>query len=275
MKKTTPSKFMAGWAVVTACLVAIPTLASNTPQVESLKKNLKAVSVLEMPAKAADLVSAATSDEREVTAMAVILAAVELKPAAIAPVVGAVSRVAPDAAPSVAATAAMRQPKQAGAITKAAAAAAPGQAAKIAGAVCKQVPTKYNEVAIAAFQAVPGAGKEILNAVVLAVPSLKPFIERSSTDAAGNALVVPAVIADTEQLLATAAVAQKISSDQILTRDTAASSASLPKYEPMAAPMGPPVVGPPFTPVSGSPTEMNRTNTVEVPPGGGRNYSGS
>jgi hypothetical protein len=272
---TITSKSMAAWAVLTACLIAIPALASKAPQVESLKKNLKAVPVLEMPATAAGLVSAATTDEREATAMAVIQAAAELRPAAIVSVVGAVVRALPDSASAIAATAAAKQPKQAGAIAKAAAAAAPGQAAKVVWAVCRQVPTQYNVVAVAVFQAVPGAGREILSAVSLAVPSLKPFIDRASTDSSGHALPVPTVIAETEQLVGTTAVAQRVSAEKLLTLNTTVSSSSMPKFEPMSLMGPPPVVGPPFTTPAGTPTEFSRTNTIIVPIGQGRNYSGS
>lgn len=272
--KMTHSKSMAAWAVVTACLIAIPAFASKAPQVESLKKSLKAVPVVEMPAKAAELVSAAATDEREATATSVIQAVAELKPAAVVSVVGAVVRALPDSASAIAAAAAAQQPKLAGAITKAAASAAPGQAAKIVWAVCKQVPTKYNDVAIAAFQAAPGAGKEILSAVSVAVPSLKAFIDRTSTDSSGRTLPVPTVIAETEQLVGTTAVAQRVSAEKFLTQNTDASPSTTPKFEAMPLMGPPPVVGPVFTPLSGTPTEINRTNTVQVPPGGGRNYSG-
>jgi hypothetical protein len=39
---------------------------------------------------------------------------------------------------------------------------------------------------------------------------------------------------------------------------------------PAFAALPPPSVGPPFTPLGGTPTELNRTNTGQIPPGGVR-----
>jgi hypothetical protein len=131
--------------IMAAVLLALPALASKAPQVEALKKSLKAVPVLEMPAKAAQLVSEAKADEREFVAVTVVVAAAQIRPAAIAAVVGAVVRVVPELAPSVAVAAVTQQPKQASEITQAAAAAAPSQAGKIVSAVTQKASRKNDE----------------------------------------------------------------------------------------------------------------------------------
>jgi len=217
--KTTYLGSLKRLVITSALIAALPAFASKTPQVEGIKKSLSAVPVLEMPAKAAQLVSETSAADRSAMSLAVIQAVSQLKPTAIAPVVGAVVRVIPDEAASIAALATKLQPKQASAITRAAVAAAPSQTGKIVAAVCKQAPKKYDEVATAAIQVAPGAGKEISEAVALTLPERKAEV---------------------------------------------ASIVSL---------AGPPVVGPPFTSVPGSPTEIGRTNAVLVPPGGGREYS--
>ena len=154
--KTKLVNALTGSVVAAALLFALPALAGKAPQVEALKKSLKAVPVLELPAKAAQLVSEATTDERESVALGVVVAVAQFKPAALASVVGAVVRVAPDLAVAIAKTAASLQSKQAGAITQAAAMAAPGQMDKIVSAVAQTQETAAETVAPPAAPPVVG-----------------------------------------------------------------------------------------------------------------------
>jgi len=210
--KTTLLNSLTGWVATTALLVALPAMAIKAPQVEALKKSLKSVPVLEMPAKAAQAVTEAKVDERDSVALAVIVAAAQVKPAALVPVVSAVIRVVPELAADIASTAVAQQPKQAGAITQAAVAAAPSQADKIVRAVAAAQPLPSSKVA-----------------------------ETASMPPSGPPVVLPLV---------------------------------LPSGPPTPMPLaGPPVVGGPFTGLPETPTDINRTNTVVVPPGGGRDYS--
>jgi hypothetical protein len=164
-----------------ACLTTSTAYAGKSPQLELFKKELRAVSAAEMPAKAAQLVSQAKPEARATTAENVVSAVFAVRPVALIAAVSAIARANPDVASVAAAKAATLQPKQSAAIALAAADAAPAQAGKINEAVSK-------------------AG-----APVGALP--------------------------------------------------------------------PPTVGPPFTPAPLTPTEINRGNTTEVPPGGGRNYA--
>jgi hypothetical protein len=200
--------------------------AGKVSDLDFARKELRAVTTAEIPAKAAQICSRAKSAEAVATAQAVVTAAIEFRPATAVAVVGAIARQSPELAADVAARAASLRPKEAAAIARAAAGAVPAQAAKIVAAVCKVIPAKYNnDVATAVSKEVPNASKEIFAA---------------ATPTGGEPKTV------------------------------ASAPVSAPKFS--VAP--PPSVGPPFTEPIAPPTELNRTNTAEIPPGGGRNYSG-
>jgi hypothetical protein len=251
---------------VTAVAVAILlganlAFAAKTSPVDLAKKELRSVPTAEMPAKAASLVGQAKPEAAEATAETVVTAAVELKSAAAVAVVSAIARQNNDLAPAAAAKAASLRPKEAAVIARAAAGAAPTQAAKIVYAVCKVVPDKYTLVATAVAQVAPSAAKEILAAVTSAVPALKPFVERATSRDQNEPVGV--IMAQTESLVNETARFAKISAATIIASTT-----------PAYGPLPPPQPGPPFTPYSGSPTELNHNATIEIPPGGGRNYFG-
>jgi hypothetical protein len=235
--------------------------AAKTSPVDLAKKELRTVPTAELPAKAASLVAQAKPETAEATVETVVTAAVQLKSAAAVAVVSAIARQNAGLAATAAARAASLQPKEAALIARAAAGAAPAQAGKIVYAVCKAVPTKYTLIATAVAQAVPAATNEILAAVNSAVPALKPFVERATSRDQNQSVGV--IMAHTDNLLKETAQAAKVSTETIL-------ASSTPAY----GPLPPPQVGPPFTPYSGSPTELDHNASVEIPPGGGRNYFG-
>lgn len=235
--------------------------AAKTSPVDLAKKELRTVPTAEMPAKAASMVAQAKPEAGESTAETVVAAAIELKSAATIAVVGAIARQNTELAPAAAAKAASLRPKEAELIARAAAGAAPAQAAKIAQAVCKVAPAKYALIATAVAQAVPSASKEIVAAVVTAVPALKPFVDQAASRDQNQPVGV--IMAHTQSLVKATAQSAKVSPETIIASAT-----------PAYSPLPPPVTGPPFTPYSGSPTELNHNATVEIPPGGGRNYFG-
>lgn len=246
-----------------ALLSANLAFAGKVSPIDLAKKELRSVPTAEMPAQAAKLVSQAKSDVAETTAETIVTAALEVKSAAALAVVSAISRQNGELAPVVAAKAASLQPKSAAAIARAAAAAAPAQAAKIAYAVCKVAPAQYATIATAIAQVAPTATKEILASVTSAVPALVPFVERATSRGQDQPMGV--IMAQTQSLVKTTAQTAKVTPDVILASTT---SGRAPAYLP------PPTVGAPFTQSSGSPTELNHNGTIELPPGGGRNYFG-
>lgn len=260
MKNTELTKKITS-AAVAVLLSANLAFAAKTSPVDLAKNELRSVPTAELAAKAASLVAQAKPDVAETTTETVVTAAVELKSAAAVAVVSAIARQNNELAPIAAAKAASLRPKEVAQIARAAAGAAPTQAGKIVHAVCKALPTKYALIATAVAQAVPSARQEILAAVASAVPALKPFIERTTTRDQNESM--GAIMAQTEGLVKKTASYANVSTETVITSTT-----------PAYAPLPPPAVGPPFTPFSGTPTEVDHNATVEVPTGGGRNYFG-
>ncbi len=230
--------------------------ASTSPQVASARKTLKGLPAVEMPAKAAQMIAAASAEDREATLGYVITAALELRPTSILPVVGAVARQTPEVAAATAVKAAAIQPKKLSEIAAAAAAAAPKQAGNIVEALCKAAPAKYSVVASSVARAVPSASQQIVAAVKVAVPSVKPLVERATSDLAQDASVA-AIMLRSELLQSSAAR----SSESVV------ASAS-------PTPVGPPTVGEPYNPLPGGPEIIYTPgSTKPVPEGGDRDYS--
>lgn len=273
MKRNPITIFLGVAALSAGCFASTSGFAITASQVEGIKSALSLASVPEMPATAAQLVSAAKADEREGVAQAAVRAVLETKPALAGAMVNAIAKTSPDVAAATAVAAAVKQPKQIGIITKAAVSGAPTRAGSIVAALCKQFPAKYNLIALAADEAAPLAGKEILNAVAANVPFVSLFIE-STIGAAGSQLSVAKVISDTDKMVADSAATLKSSPDQLLApAGTLAKASTAPEQHFSAIALPAPTVAPPYVAPSGSPTTISSTNTVVVDPGAGRNYS--
>jgi hypothetical protein len=244
-----------------ALLVAGNSFAKDAPKANPFTKVLTAVPAAELPAKAADLVSQAKAADRQEATINVVKAALSINPAAAPAIVGAIARAVPEMASLAAGTAAAQQPKQAAAIAKAAAAAAPLQAGAIVRAVCRAVPREYRSIAIAVSQVAPEAGQEIVNGVTSAVPGLKPSIEKVLAGYGGN---VPSVAVTLDQ----AAQATVVSETGTPTVPTSAASGVM-RGASMARG---PAVGPPYIPLTTTPTAVTPGTSGQVP-GGGRNYA--
>jgi hypothetical protein len=247
-----------------AFLAAGNAFGKDPPKANPFNEVLAAVPAAELPAKAADLVSHARARDRQATTINVVNSAVAMNPAAAPAIVGAIARAVPDMASVAAGAAATLQPKQASAIAKAAAAAAPSKAGKIVTAVCRVVPNEYRNIALAVAQAVPAAGKEIVNAVAAALPGLKPAIENTLAGYGGNV----ASVADTLDQAAKATPVNLISGPAV------PPATALPAGQPLGgAPMARgPAVGPPYHPLTQTPTNVTPGTSGQVPTGG-RDYA--
>jgi hypothetical protein len=218
----------------------------------AVKEALSKVTVMEIPAKAADLVAQAPVAQRDATAVDVVKISLQKNPTIAPAVVGTIVRKSPETAPVVAATAASLQPKQAKLIAQAAASAAPTKAREIVKSVCKLFPKESREIAVAVAQVAPKQAQEILAGVADAAPELKTAIEQAVAGY-GSQLTVGGVM------------------------DRVSSPASTPALPPVAA--GPsatgagrgPSVQPPYLPLSGTPNNVPPTSG-DVPPGG-RDYA--
>jgi hypothetical protein len=269
MKKTT------SFALSVAVLVASVSFAKDAPKANPFTEVLASVPSAELPAKASDVVQHAKSRERTDATADVVKAALGINPAAAPAVVGSIASGTPTMASVAAGVAAAEQPKQAAAIAKAAAAAAPAQARRIVLAVCRSVPNAYREIAVAVSQTVPSANKEILNGVAAAIPGLKPYIDQAMVGLAGNASSVSGVLDQASRLAQTTTGPSAAS----IVAGTPTATATANSGGPIAAgtPLGGasvrgPAQGPPYTPLTTTPTNVSSGNTGAVPPGG-RNYA--
>jgi len=252
-------------ALGVALLAACNSFGKDAPKSNPFTEALMTVPAAELPVRAADLVAHAKSRDREATTINVVKAALSVNPAAAPSVVAAIARAVPAMAPVAAATAAAEQPKQAAAIAKAAAAAAPSKARKIVAAVCRAVPNEYRSIAVAVSQAVPDDSKAILAAVADALPGLKPSIQSVLAGYGGN---VPSVADTLDQAARSSPVASASPSVP-----TIASSPAIAGGGAVAAPRARgPAIGPPYIPLSTTPTNVTPGTSGQVPTGG-RNYA--
>ena len=109
-----------------AVILAAQSLYAEGSADARIAKALKGVSTLELPAKASSLVEAATLQNKQSVALAVLRASVALNPSATPSVVAAIARSTPSVALEVVTAANKLQPKQADLITAAAGNAALG-----------------------------------------------------------------------------------------------------------------------------------------------------
>jgi hypothetical protein len=233
-------------------------LASNSPDVP---KALADATVLELPAKAASLVAGAPAADQQNVAIAVVKAAIGLKPSSAVNIVSALARENPVAAPVAAVTAATLQHKRIDQITKAAVAAAPVEVAKIVAALIKEFPKDYGVIAVAAAEAAPSAGREILAVVGECVPVLRSYIQRATAKFAANDGNVPVqviLIQSYNEAATSGAVSAKTPPTLTATASATDGAASLSPAT-IDAPYAPPPVPTP--------------NIVPRQTTGGRNYS--
>jgi len=141
-----------GAIVIAACLTTASAYAGKSTQLDVIKKELRAVTAVEVPAKAAQLVSQAKPETRATMAESVVSAVFAVRPTALVAVVGAISRANPEVAAVAAAKAAALLPKKAVVIARVAGEAAPAQVTQINAAVSKATaPAKTETASVAAL----------------------------------------------------------------------------------------------------------------------------
>ncbi len=270
-------------AVAIGLLIAPTLRAKDSVDAAAFKKALAGVSPLELPVKAASLVTQAGAKEKEAVTEAAVKAAVGLNSAATPAIVGAIAKSNPSMAARAATTAAELQPKQLALIAKAAVGGAPAQASEIVAALCKQSPSRYNVIAVNAAEATPASGREVLNGVALGIPALQSYLETASKGLVCRTEAEVAQVIDLtidlvakarhDQLVSSASSGSTLDSMAIRTANApgaapASAVIATPRANPVAAP---PILGPPFTPIPPGVTEIGPTNTSPEQPGG-HNY---
>ncbi len=127
-----------GYAIGLALCTVSAAPSDQARDKSELERTLGGVPVLELPSKAAGLVSSARPRDREQVTQDVLEAAIAARPTAAPSVVGAIIRANPSVATVAATTAARLQPEQRSAITRAATTAAPDQSQNIVTALNKE-----------------------------------------------------------------------------------------------------------------------------------------
>ncbi len=256
-----------------ALVAAAASVGANQAKIDSLKKEFAGVRALELPGRAASTVAAAPSTDRLALADDVVRAALDVNASAAPMLIGAIARSTPDAAAGSAVTAVLLQPKQLSPITRAAVGAAPAEAEAIVGALTKSHPAAFALIGVAAVEAAPKSAEAILHGITAANPTLKTLIARFDTKGAKTPAAVVSVLKRTEMLLAKLSSSSKSTPETILASELTPTMTAQLSGLTATVLAAPPVVGPPYTPISGTPGEINTSQTFEAPPTS-RDYSG-
>jgi hypothetical protein len=261
--------------ITTLCLAASLPFSVHALNLDTLKKDFAGVRAPELPARAASVVAGATASERSSVAATVVRAGVEVNAASAPMLVGAIARHTPSVAAVSASTAAALQPKQLAQISRAAVGAAPADAGEIVAALCKAQPAAFYTVGIAAGDVAPKQFDAILDGVSTASPAHKALIARARAElgAPKTAAVFGSILKRADALLVALSKSTKSTPETILAGDVTTELSTKLAAVAVALPQAPPTVGPPYTPSSGSPGEINTSQTFVAPPGG-RDYSG-
>lgn len=216
--KTNVTYFLGRLGLAVGLMVGPFTHAFNPA---AISKDLAGASVLEMPAKAAALVSQAKLPEKQDVTAAVVKAALGLNPSASVAIVAAISRENPSSASIAAVTAATLDHKRIALIAKAAANAAPTMATQIVDALIKEFPQDYGTIAVAASEGAPDSGGAILAIVADYVPALQAPIKQATAafSSSGGNVPVQAVLSQS--------YSQAVESGSAVTYQSSGSSAAI------------------------------------------------
>jgi hypothetical protein len=184
MKPRIKAPLAAGLA---ALLAWLPSAYAGNPGDSTPFIALSAVSVPEIPAKAADLVAAASPSDRVQTVSEVLRAVSSIaRPGVLPYAVSAICRKNPETAGSVMATATSLQPQDALIFVRAALCAAPGQVEQVVFSAASTMPSLCVSVALVACQQLPAAGDPIREGLVRARPDLELYLEEAESKQGTN-----------------------------------------------------------------------------------------
>jgi hypothetical protein len=140
------------------------------------------VSVLELSAKAADLVASAPANLREATTRQVIQAVNALSyPDIVVSAVASISQRTPEMAAVAAGAASALNPRETLRIAKATFDVAPSQSKQIISSLCREVPSAHTAIAQVALAQKSIPSSSILSGIEEGVPSLSPLIAQAKT----------------------------------------------------------------------------------------------
>ncbi len=150
-------------AVVAVSLTAnAVTVDKNIPTAKAMRAVAETTSIIELPAKAAEIVSAAPEEVREKMAVRTVRIFLQSNHSLAPSLVAAIAKVAPEVAPAAVAEAVALFPENAYAITKAAVAAAPKQAIQIALRASMANPQQTSVISTGVQKAVPHQADQVM-----------------------------------------------------------------------------------------------------------------
>jgi hypothetical protein len=160
--------------VVAALLLAISSAQASdvrsaekkvSVKVEAMQASLNGLSAVEIPAKASDIVKAASKESQLETAKAVLQQVLAKRPQMAVQMVASILKAAPETASGVTSMAISIVPQFADVIIRAAAISAPGFASEIAVASAQIFPDNKSDVVNVVSLAVPASADKVANAV--------------------------------------------------------------------------------------------------------------
>jgi hypothetical protein len=238
-------------SLLVVSFLALPLHAAPAAKPNPHTAALQKVRPAELPAHAAGIVAKSPRATRLETARDVVLAAAEINPGSVIPVVGAIAKSTPPAAAMAAAAGAYRQPEMARFIARSAAIAASDQVTAIIEAVAREVPNTAHDTVLAVSRAVPNSDRAAIEGLRQASPGWIAFLDEAS--------------------VGTAAAPQDASTTVIRAVRLMNANGTSPIQ--LASTSLPPRVGPPFQTPPGNPEVIIPGPPFEVPPGWERRYS--
>lgn len=160
--------------VVAALLLAISSVQAsdvrsvgvkNSVKVEAIKSSLNGLSAVEIPAKASDLVKAASKEDRLGTAKAILQQVLAQRPQMAVQMVASILKAAPETASGVTSLAISIVPQFADVIIRAAAISAPAFAGEIAVASSEVFPDNKSDIVSIVSLAIPALADKVASAV--------------------------------------------------------------------------------------------------------------
>ncbi|HEY3856172.1 MAG TPA: hypothetical protein VGO67_17430 [Verrucomicrobiae bacterium] len=174
-------------AVLGALFVWLLPAYGENPGNPALVLALSAVSVPEIPARSAELVTAAEPSNRVQTAVETLRTVSSIaKPGVLPYTVSAICRKNPETAGALVAVAVGFQPQDVLVFTRAALCAAPGQVEEVVFSACRALPALAVNVAFGACQQLPGAGDSIRAGLVRARPDMELYLEEAESKQGTN-----------------------------------------------------------------------------------------
>lgn len=161
--------------------------AQTNPAAGYYARVLKSAPLAELPARAAELISRAKTNELEDTTFEVVKAAVARAPAAAPAVVGWIAKTTPPMAGTAAATAVTLVPQLVVYIARAAAAEAPGRAGEVVAALSRLAPWNYRDIALGVAKFAPGHEAGIVAGLRTAIPEVGIIMDQNQPKLDANA----------------------------------------------------------------------------------------